>query len=78
MSSQNGLALFSFSADGSLAYIPASVLNVESMLQWVDRTGSEEPVIETPRRYSKPTLSPNGQRVAVTVEQEDNRDVWVY
>ena len=76
--SANSLAQFSFSADGTLAYIPASILNVESMLLWVDRTGSEEPVIEIPRRYSEPTLSPNGQRVAVTIEEENNRDVWVY
>ena len=78
VTSQDSLALVSFSVDGSLAYIPASVLNVESMLLWVDRTGSEEPVIEIPRRYSAPRLSPDGQRVAVTIEQGNNRDVWVY
>jgi serine/threonine-protein kinase len=76
--SQNGLALFSFSADGSLAYVPASVLNVESMLLRVDRTGSEEPLIENPRRFYGPRLSPNGQRLAVTIDQENNRDIWVY
>jgi Tol biopolymer transport system component len=48
------------------------------MLLRVDRTGSEEPLIENPRRFYRPRLSPNGQRLAVTIDQENNRDIWVY
>ena len=72
-----GHAQFAFSAEGTLAYIPASVLNAERMLVWVDRTGTEQPVIETPRLYSDPRLSPDGQRVALSIQQESG-DVWVY
>ncbi|MDA2938462.1 protein kinase, partial [Acidobacteria bacterium AH-259-A15] len=73
----SGHAQFAFSAEGTLAYIPASVLNAERMLLWVDRTGTEQPVIKTPGLYSDPRLSPDGQRVALSIQQE-SRDVWVY
>ncbi len=44
---------------------------------WVDRKGAAQPLTETPRAFESPRLSPDGQRVAVTI-REANTDVWVY
>ena len=75
-----GLASFSVSAEGSLAYLRgaggASV--AESTLVWVDREGGEEPLAGPPDAYAELNLSPDGTQVAVTVENPANRDVWVY
>jgi serine/threonine-protein kinase len=73
----NGNAQYSVSPDGALAYIPEAAFGGESRLVWKDRQGKAQPVTEQPRRYGTPAFSPDGRRVAVTVEGE-NTDIWVY
>ncbi len=73
----NGNSQFSISDDGSLVYIPASVVNTNRLLVWVDRKGTARPVTEARRRYMYPKLSPDGRRLALTIVG-DSRDVWVY
>ncbi len=75
----NGLAAFSVSERGDLAYVPASAMNTESRPVWVARDGTEQPLPIRPGRYSEPALSPDGRRIALTVTGSGgNRDVWVY
>ncbi|MCH8267337.1 MAG: serine/threonine-protein kinase [Acidobacteria bacterium] len=72
------LAQFSFSHLGTLVYVPAaSDLQGGMTLVWVDRTGAVEPLAAPPRQYRNPTLSPDGQRLAVTIPGLPP-DVWVY
>jgi len=73
----NGSSQFSFSADGSLAYVPASTTRLRSRLVWVDRTGRVQPFALAPRAFAEPRLSPDGQRLALSI-WEQGRDVWVY
>ncbi len=73
----NGLAAVAIAENGTLAYIPASVWYPDRFLMWVDRTGKEELVLEAPGLYSDPVLSPDGKRIALTIER-GSRDVWVY
>jgi eukaryotic-like serine/threonine-protein kinase len=75
----NGLAAFSVSDRGDLAYVPSSVLNGETRPVWVARDGSERPLSIRPARYAEPALSPDGRQIALTITGSDgNRDVWVY
>ncbi len=67
---------FSFSDDGAFAYVPASALSADQMLVWVGRDGTLRPATEERRRYSQLELSPDGQRVAVRIEDERS-DIWV-
>ena len=67
---------FSFSDDGAFAYVPASALSADQMLVWVGRDGTLRPATEERRRYAQPELSPDGQRVAVRIEDERS-DIWV-
>ena len=73
---QDANSQFSFSDDGAFAYVPASALSADQMLVWVDRDGTVRPATEERRRYSQPELSPDGQRVAVRIEDERS-DIWV-
>ena len=70
-----GTASFGVSNDGSLVYVPSGL--PERRLVWVDREGKVQPLTESRRSFSQPRLSPDGKRVAVTVEGL-NPDVWVY
>ena len=45
-------------------------------LVWVDRQGGEEPGAP-PRPYIHPRVSPDGARVAVAIEDQEN-DIWVW
>ncbi len=70
-----GAGHFSISGAGDLAYVGGGVDAVESTLVWVDRRGKEKPLPLAQGVYDDPRLSPDGKRLAVTV---NGNDVWVY
>jgi len=45
-------------------------------LVWVDRAGTEQPLSAPPRAYANPRISPDGRRLAVTVEGQPEH-IWV-
>ncbi len=69
---------FSLSKDGSLLYASGTLLAIPGELVWVDRHGVEQPVAEGLRGYFDPRLSPDGQRLAVSIVGENGYDVWVF
>ena len=74
----NGIAQFSVSETGTLAFITEAALKVPRQLAWLDRTGRPSLATDTRRRFEDPTLSPDGRRVALTIRSENNADVWVH
>jgi serine/threonine-protein kinase len=74
LDSTGGNSQFGISNDGMLAYISASVVDAGRRLVWVERTGKGEPITRILRPYKDPRVSPDGQRIAVTIL----RDSWVY
>ena len=74
----SGVAYYAVSESGTLAYV--SGLGVASRaLVWVDRDGSETGMSVERRAFETPRLSPDGARVAVTIQPEGgNPDVWVF
>jgi serine/threonine-protein kinase len=44
---------------------------------WVDRAGREEPLVAPPRAYMHPRLSPDGTRIAVYI-QDQEQDLWMW
>jgi serine/threonine-protein kinase len=73
----NGHAQYSFSATGSLAYVPGGVQSAKSRLVWVNRNGAEQPLAAPAHAYIAPRLSPDGRRIAVGISEEDYQ-VWLY
>jgi eukaryotic-like serine/threonine-protein kinase len=73
-----GVAEFSSSADGSLAYVAGGSKVGERTLLWVDRKGQAQALSAPPRGYLSPRLSPDGQRLAVAIEGPTNPGLWVY
>ena len=76
---QYGIAGYALSSAGSLAYVPGAT-STEGVLSWTDRTGSVEALKAPTRDYFEPHLSPDGQRVAVTIGlvPGSTTDLWVY
>jgi eukaryotic-like serine/threonine-protein kinase len=79
-----GAAQYSFSATGSLVYVPrsgqgapGSGQGAQSKLVWVNRNGVEQPLAAPAHDYVAPRLSPDGRRVAVGIRQQGSQ-VWLY
>ncbi len=73
----NGDSQYSISATGSLVYVPGSAQIAQRKLVWVDRKGAEQAVAAPFRVYRYPRLSPDGRRVALTIEEPDTQ-IWIY
>jgi Tol biopolymer transport system component len=71
-----GLARFSVSRDGTLAYRTGEAGN---RLLWVDRTGREIEALGDPGEYATPALSPDGRRLAYRLAdpRSAKADIWI-
>jgi len=74
----DGFTNLSFGLDGTLVYVPASVMEPAIQLVWVDRKGEMTPLEVPARRYHDPRISPDGRRIAVAINQTQNSDVWLH
>ena len=74
-----GAAQFSVSATGSLTYVPGSRGSDSVVtLTWVTRDGEEEMISAPARAYGRPRVSPDGTRVAVDINDDGSRDIWIW
>jgi Tol biopolymer transport system component len=73
----SGAAQYSFSASGSLIYVPGGGQGAQSKLVWINRDGAEQPLDAPARAYSYPRLSPDGRRVAATIAEQETQ-IWLY
>jgi serine/threonine-protein kinase len=71
-----GAGQYDVSPAGALIFVPGDVQGNGRTLQWVDRAGREQPLDTPPRYYSTPRISPDGQRIAVTISGA-NDEVWI-
>ncbi len=71
---------YAISDSGTLAYIPGALsLDASSYtLVWVDREGREEPLAAQPKAYGAPRISPDGTRVALSIVNGGNPDIWIW
>jgi eukaryotic-like serine/threonine-protein kinase len=71
-------AHYTVSASGTLSYVESNKLPAaRRTLVWVNRRGGEVAIPAEPRSYVYPRLAPDGNRLAVDV-QDDNWDIWVW
>jgi serine/threonine-protein kinase len=73
-------AHYAASGTGTLAYLAGPPVDSGDALSlvWVDRSGRIQPIGLPPRAYRSPTLSSDGERVALDITEADGRrDAWV-
>jgi serine/threonine protein kinase/Tol biopolymer transport system component len=67
-----------FSSSGAFIFSPAGPLSFDNVVEvWLDRHGKMQPLLDSARAYFGGTISPDGQRIALTI-QAANDDIWVY
>ena len=69
-------AQVAFSARGAMLYVPGGASATARMF-WIDATGAATPIGTASGRFSGPRLSPDGNRVAVTIVGPQS-DIWIY
>jgi len=74
--SVSGTAQFAFSNDGLLVYVPGGDTS-KSTPVWVDRQGNIEPLAMPAQTYGTFRLSPDGNRLAILVE-ELRSNLYIY
>jgi serine/threonine-protein kinase len=47
-------------------------------VQWLESDGKTRPLLPKPGNYGRPSLSPDGRRLAMEVSDGSGRDIWVY
>ncbi len=79
MNRGSGGASFDISANGTMVFVASTLDAMFSnvTLAWLDRSGQTHPLLDTMRSYQSASLSPDGQRVAVSINAANN-DLWIY
>jgi serine/threonine-protein kinase len=75
-SPEMGLAFYDTSQSGVLAYVPGDMRPRSRRLVWADRQGHIESVADDARPFRNPVLSPDGRRLAVSI-QGPHDEIWV-
>ncbi len=73
----NGSALYAVGGS-NLAYVSGRKEIVQDQLVWVDMVGNTELILSDGRDMDFPRISPSGNRIAVTVIDGPNSDLWMF
>ena len=69
----NGSAQLDFSQTGTLVYRSGGREEGGFTVQWLDAAGKLQPLLAKPDSYARPKLSPDGERLAISMN-----DIWIY
>jgi serine/threonine-protein kinase len=61
----------------AFVYLPPQSASGRQRLVWIDRGGRETPLDVEPRAIVRLSLSPDGQRLALALDEDGNQDIWV-
>jgi serine/threonine-protein kinase len=73
------LANMALSASGTMAYRPgAGILTRQAPVMWLTQAGPLTPLRGSPAAFAFPRFSPDGTRLAMSITDGRQSDVWVY
>ena len=73
----SGAGQFDISQNGTLVYRSGKSQGGGWPVEWMDSAGKTTPILATPGAYSAPALSPDGKRLAYTLQSGKGNDLWV-
>ena len=75
---ESGAASIAFSESGTLVYAPGGPAPSRMFsIDWLTLKGETEPLIKAPASYADIALSPDGTKLALTINAANN-DIWTY
>ncbi|MGA7793132.1 MAG: protein kinase [Candidatus Acidiferrales bacterium] len=76
--SVQGSAQLDFSQTGTLIYRSGGAGGELLTVASVDGAGKTQPLLAKPGGYGRPSMSPDGQRLALEVAEGSGTDIWLY
>jgi serine/threonine-protein kinase len=73
-----GGAQFSVSDAGTLVFSPGKGSGASRPIVWMDHTGATTPLRSAETDWTGPRFSPNGQTLAVAINDGTQQDIWLY
>ena len=73
-----GMAAYAIAQNGTLVYIPGKPGATNLSMAKVDLHGVMTPFPAPPQSYMEPRVSPDGRRIAVTIQSGRDTDIWIY
>src|SRR5439155_4441095 len=77
-STNNGSAQVDVSQSGTLVYLPGGENVSAAPLDWLTHDGKTTPLRATPATWTGVQIAPEGRRLAFSLSEEANQDVWTY
>ena len=77
-STTSGSAQVEVSHTGTLVYLPGGENASAAPLDWLTRDGKTTPLRATPANWSGVQIAPDGRRLAFSLTDAANVDVWTY
>ena len=74
----NGSAQLDLSQTGTLIYRSGGAGGGLLTVAWLDGAGKTQPLLAKPGVYARPSISPDGQRLAIEVTEGSGTDIWLY
>jgi serine/threonine-protein kinase len=75
----SGSAQLDVSQTGTLIYRSGGVTGGGLFtVAWLDGAGKVQPLLAKPGAYGRPSMSPDGQRLALEVTEGSGTDIWLY
>jgi serine/threonine-protein kinase len=73
-----GGAQFSFASDGTFVYLPGKAFTDDRRIDWLSRDGKPTVLRAAASAWRQPRFSPDGQKLAITISDGKQYDIWVY
>jgi len=73
-----GMAGYTISENGTLAYIPGNGGVTNQSLVMLDHHGVMKPLAAPLQAYMEPRISPDGLRIASAIQSGKDADIWIY
>jgi len=74
---RQGAAQFTYSRDGSFIYVPGIDATLGTLM-WIDRNGKTEPLGLPQADYGAFKISPDGNAIAIPINEEGSSNIWIY
>jgi serine/threonine-protein kinase len=77
--SDRGGAQVALSSDGTLIYLPGTAITTaQRPIDWLTRDDKTSVLRATRANWTSPRFSPDGQRLALDILTDKQRDIWLY
>jgi serine/threonine-protein kinase len=74
----SGSAQFEISNKGTFAYLPGTITDAGSSIVWLSRDGKTSPLRPERSVWNNPRFSPDGQKLAIEINDAKGNDLWTY